>query len=90
MSNSDNHRGGLPQKDDDTVMDKWLLSVKNNMNELIVGPFITGFVQGFVNVVLQRRREQRQAKALLSANSKQLLTNNGNTTNNNDNDRPEG
>lgn len=60
----DQHTNGQP----DTTNEKpneWKESTQapNRMiNDLVLSPFITGIIQGFFSVAMQRRRERRQAR----------------------------
>lgn len=57
VSRAESCRGDASLKDDDAY-DQFLESVK----ELVGMPFLSGVMQGFVSVAMQRRRERRAAR----------------------------
>lgn len=58
------HINGQPDTNNDNS-DDWKNTAQNSskmLNDLVLSPFITGVLQGFFNVAMQRRRERRQAR----------------------------
>lgn len=60
----DQHTNGQPDTRNEKPQEwKETTQAPNRMiNDLVLSPFITGIVQGFFSVAMQRRRERRQAR----------------------------
>lgn len=76
MTGQTNGQSG-PEDAEQTSWKELAQSSGTLVNDLVASPFISGVVQGFISVAMQRRRERRQARE--AANTTSTDNNKGDT-----------